>query len=99
MTYTLSSCARVQHANNNYAVLHISHVVLPGCSLYDSVVTLVIVRNGSPCNHESRRGNFFTSNLHTLHVDADEPLGCLPRACGHIHKSFGLGTESVYHKW
>ena len=65
----------MQHANNKYAVLHISHAVLPGCSLYDSVVTLVIVRNGSSCNHESRRGNLFTSNIHTLHDDADEPLG------------------------
>ena len=45
--------AHVQYVNNNYAVLHISHAVLPGCSLYDSVVTLVTGRNGSPCNHKN----------------------------------------------
>ena len=69
---TCTSCA---HVYNCHAVLHISHVALPGCSLYDSVITLVLGRNGMWPSRDTRRANLFRSKEHTLSDDAGESLG------------------------
>jgi len=48
---------------------------MPGCSLYDSVITLVLGRNGMWPSRDTRRANLFRSKEHTLSDDAGESLG------------------------